>query len=361
MVEPDRRQFLRAAGVTTIGGLAGCSGSSNNDGSTPTASGGSSGSGGGSTATKTKSQSLTAKLALSHYPTIPGTIPWQVAKDQGFFEKHGITKAEITSFGGGGTTVRGVVTGGLDIGSTALLAMVKAFNAGAPIYLAGLCQVSPDIDFEVPPDSSIESIQDIKGKTVAISNPGSSSETCLILSVSRAEGISLDDVNIMYAGGLGESITAVKEGKADVTWNIVPKSTAMLSKGTMRRIWHTRDFAPKFAEIPVGIGQQVLDNELPLAKGLMRTMIDGIEYTQKNSKEAAKIWAEQTDMPEDFAVKAMADFKPEQSLGVKLDEENLKGTGKAFVKQGELKNEPPWQKLIRQEALPEKYRVDWVK
>ncbi|MFB6187800.1 MAG: ABC transporter substrate-binding protein [Halobacteriaceae archaeon] len=346
------------ASVVASGGLAGCSGQQG--GTTPTPAQDKAETQQKDKTETTQQKQLKAKLAISHYPTIPGTVPVQVAKKKGIFEKYGITKAPVTSFSGGGTTVRGVVTGNLTIGSTALLALIRAFQAGAPIHLVGLMQRSPDILFDTLPDSPIETIQDVKGKTIAISNPGSSSMQCAILSIKAANGISRDDVTLMAAGGLGEALTALQEGSADVAWNIPPKSTIMHQKGKTRQVWHTRTYAPQFPEIPLGMGAQTLNEQFNLARSTLRALIDAMKFVQNNVEESARIWAKTAGISEDLAISALKETKPDKMFGPRIYEDGLKDTVSVLLQTGDLKNRPDWAKFINQSALPKQYRSEWV-
>lgn len=344
-----------STGTAFIGSLAGCSesGDGSEGGMTVTTSAKS----GNSRKTPEKSQLETTKLASPFYPVVPQTVPFQIAIEEGIYEKHGISIQDVTSFSGGGTTVRGIVTGGIGMGGTALPALVKGYLGGAPIYCSGLQAAYPAIDFHVKPDSPIESIQDCKGKTIAVSNPGSSSEALAIRSIKKADGISPKDVNIMNAGGLGESITAMQEGQAEVTWNILPKSTVMLKKGQSRRVWWSRDFAPNVTELALAVGGNIKQNNPELAKKLIRAQTESFDWVQNNVTEAGEIWAQNADLPKDIAIEALQSSKPEKMFQISPKTEILTATGETMIEQGMVDTQPPWKEIIWQDPLPEDKHV----
>lgn len=357
----SRRKVLKyssaLAGVG-ISSLAGCSGNSrqqgSDGGSTPTAT---------PTATdETQSSKVqSAKLAAAHYPLITESMQTLAAIENGYFRDYGVKIEDVTSFSGGGTTVRGVVTGGLAAGKGALMAAVKAYLAGAPLKVVGLMNTSSVIDFEVLPDSDIESIQDAKGKKIALSNPGGSSEAVALNSIHKADGITLDDVTFEYAGGLGEAITALKEGVVDITFNVIPKSTALLTKGETRRVWNGREYAPNTTEHIMLMGSQLLEENPQVAKGVIRGHVDGMKFVRENQDEAAQMWAEAAGLPPKITQKAMADIRPTETFHIELREEVLKSTAEAMKLQGIIDTQPPWKKLLDQRYLPEDLQVDWIK
>ena len=323
----SRRSVLKySSGLAGAGiaGLAGCAGGGE-DGQqaagktdTPTATPEPTASG------ESAPEMRTTKLAAAHYPLITESMQTLAAIQNGYFQDYGVKVQDVTSFSGGGTTVRGVVTGGLAAGKGALMAAVKAYHAGAPLRLIGLMNTSSLIDFEVLPDSEIESIQDAKGKTIALSNPGGSSEAVALNSIHKADGITLKDVSFEYTGGLGEAITSLKEGVVDITFNVIPKSTAELAKGETRRVWMGRDYAPNTTQHVMFMGARTLRENPQVAEGIIHGHVDGMKFVRENQDEAAKMWAEAAELPPKITKKAMADIKPEETFRIPMREDVLK-------------------------------------
>jgi NitT/TauT family transport system substrate-binding protein len=349
-----RRRILEgtAAGVA---GLAGCIGGSNSGGNG--SNGSQAGRGNNRSGSNSNTNSKSTKLAAAHYPTIPESVSIQVGIEKGIYKKHGVTIENVTSFGGGGTTIRGIVTGGIGMGATALPALVQAHLRGASIYLSGLILTQPDIDFHVKPDSSIKSIQDLKGKTVAVSNPGSSSEAVLIRSLNKATNISFQDVNVMHAGGLGEAITAMQQGAAEVTWNIPFRSVKMINANESRRVWWARKYAPNITQYVVAIGGAVKRNNPQLAKSLISAQIETYDWIKNNTKQAAKVWANNVDISTNLAFKSLKVSQPNKMFGIEPKKTILNATADTMIKQGLIDSRPPWDQILWQEPLPEKYRI----
>ena len=78
-------------------------------------------------------QIVTVNLTISTFPLLDYCVPIFVGVKEGFFEKEGIRIGSIVSSEGGGTTVRNLLTGGLDMGVVGFPAAVQANIAGAPL------------------------------------------------------------------------------------------------------------------------------------------------------------------------------------------------------------------------------------
>jgi len=107
--------------------------------------------------------------------TSDAIIPVNVGDELGIFKKHGLT-LKIQDFGGGSKMAQALAAGSIDIGDGAGTEM--AFVAkGAPMMT--ICESTapaPFLGIGVPWDSPIKTLDDLKGKRIGVSSPGSFSE-----------------------------------------------------------------------------------------------------------------------------------------------------------------------------------------
>lgn len=133
-------------------------------------------------------------MAVSLYPNLPNALTMMVSRANGIYADHGIYTdhggeiAEITSFAGGGTTIRGITTGRIPVGIGAVPGAAQAFMAGAPVTLIGSSKGPGTVDVVTLADSDIETMMDLKGKTLGLSQPGGTATAMVILSIKRAGG-----------------------------------------------------------------------------------------------------------------------------------------------------------------------------
>lgn len=178
------------------------------------------------------------QVSVSHLETIANSAVFIVADEMGYYEDEGLT-VTLSGFEGGGDTVRAVTTGGFDIGSAATLALVSAFQAGEPVSVIANSSYS-SMSFLVLPDSELETIDDVRGATIAYTSPGSASHGEAILSLQEA-GIDLSEVDLVSVGGAGDAIAALESGAVDVAVGMEPNVSDLVAEGRAEILWGVRD------------------------------------------------------------------------------------------------------------------------
>lgn len=96
----------------------------------------------------------------------------------------------------------------------------------------------------VPNDSPVQSISDLRGRTLALSEPGSTSGDGLPRMALRNDGMQDSDVQIVYAGGHPESLLALTNGKveaAEINSQQLATSTAagQFDASKFRKVWES--------------------------------------------------------------------------------------------------------------------------
>lgn len=341
----DRRRFIKTAGAfgisATVGGivLSGCGG------------GNGGGEGGGP---------QTVELTVSHHPTLLYSVPWLAAIEQGLFEDEDINVKGFVGSEGGGTTVRNVVTGGLPLGAVATPASINAYDAGSPLQIiAGAIQTTADINFVTLPGSGIKKVEDLGGKRIGFTNPGSVTHALATLGVQAGGFDPADDVELQAMGGLSEALTGLKEGVIDLAPHIVPTILTQPEEDWQIVFW-TDEIVPSFMQLDLIAGSQPLEEQPELIEAVLRVYERGIEFTIDDPAGAAKAWAKNSDVPEDAALESIKRVDPSQYYGTQLSADGL-NTAVEAMKAVELLDEEAavdWEGLINQTLLSEDKKAD---
>jgi NitT/TauT family transport system substrate-binding protein len=139
---------------------------------------------------------------------------------QGFFKEQGID-LDIIYTEGGATTEQAVVSGSVDLAvGTGILGIVSAYVKGLPVRVISTEMTGvPDMYFFALASSGIKSIKDTHGKTIAYSNPGSSSNL-VTLALLKQAGVT--DAKPIAGGGIQGVFTQVMSGQIDVGHAVPP-------------------------------------------------------------------------------------------------------------------------------------------
>jgi NitT/TauT family transport system substrate-binding protein len=157
-----------------------------------------------------------------------------VGQRAGIFKKHGLT-LEILYTQGSGETQQAVVSGSVDIGvSVGVMGALAAYSKGAPVRVVGNeITGAGDIYWYVRSDSSIKTIKDVDGKTIAFSTVGASSHGVVMAFVKQ---YGLTAAKPTQTGGPAPTLTAVMTGQVDVGWAAPPFGLDQLDRNEIRQI-----------------------------------------------------------------------------------------------------------------------------
>jgi NitT/TauT family transport system substrate-binding protein len=155
-------------------------------------------------------------VVITQYKADPSGAPYGVAIDQGFFKKAGIDITGVIS--GAGARVRAQRhRQRARLRRRFASAVIAAVEQGQDIKIVAQGSRSlADNVVIVMPNSPIKSVNDLKGKKFAISNPKSLGEMTAVLVFEQA-GLKPDDVQRVALGGLSGALTALENGVVDAT------------------------------------------------------------------------------------------------------------------------------------------------
>jgi NitT/TauT family transport system substrate-binding protein len=172
------------------------------------------------------------KISLG-FTAVNGNAPDLIAKDQGFFTKHGLD-VDITLVRGGNVLIPSLVANSMQIGTVGASTLLQAADGGIDLVaLTNLSIFSPgmkDSGIVVRKDGSIKTVADLKGKRVGTSTIGGVSEIIFDkwLTLSHVDPKNVTMVEIAYA----EMPDVIKAGNVDGVLIPDPFMSSILSAGT---------------------------------------------------------------------------------------------------------------------------------
>ncbi|HXQ50208.1 MAG TPA: ABC transporter substrate-binding protein [Stellaceae bacterium] len=150
---------------------------------------------------------------------------------QGFFKEEGVD-LDITYTEGGATTEQAVISGSVDMAvATGTLGIISAYVKGLPVRIVS-AEVTgvPDMYFFALAKSGIKSLKDAHGKTIAYSNPGSSSNL-VTLALLKQAGVT--DAKPVAGGSIQGVFTQVMSGQIDIGHAVPPLGLAEQKSGVI--------------------------------------------------------------------------------------------------------------------------------
>lgn len=157
-------------------------------------------------------------MNLAYTAVVALRTPLWVAKDNGFFEKHGLD-VSMATVGGGPTAVQALLSGNIDIINAGTIAPLAAAGQGAPVVIIGALGW---VSFKLITPPSITKLEQLKGKVVGISRAGALSDFTMRRMLRRIGLDPAKDVTI-FPTGVGnpeQRLQLLLQGRTDA--DLVP-------------------------------------------------------------------------------------------------------------------------------------------
>jgi len=286
-------------------------------------------------------------VVVPHRILFTVALPVYVAQEKGFY-RDGNIDVDAVFTRGGGENVQAVVSGDAQIGlGTGTLAVISAFVKKAPIKIAAAEITGMDAFWYVQGHTPMRKIEDLAGKKVAYSRPGSSSHMAVMAIADQIKAKGLKPAEPVSLGGIPEVYTAVRTGQADAGWSVAPFQLDRVEKGELRVVVKGEEIVA-MREITPRV--HFLNNDFaaknPVAvRGFFHAQQRALDYMFEHKEETAKIWIRRAEMkyPEaavlktwDFYNRAEMALKPIRGLQATIED----GIRNKFL------NQPPTQAEI---------------
>jgi NitT/TauT family transport system substrate-binding protein len=208
------------------------------------------------------------------------TLPYVVAKENGFFEKEGL-KVQLITFRGTNLMLTALLAGELDY-ATILPFLTGASARGLPVKI--LAAVTKSSSYFMVSRPEIDSVKGLRGKKIGINSFGSSADYAAYAAVSRSGMDPNRDLTILaIGGGTPERLAAVVSGSVDATVITSPAEYAAEKQG-LRVIMSARELG-ELVRIPItGIGatQKKMEKDPDQIVRLLRALRLATMYLLQN-------------------------------------------------------------------------------
>ena len=215
----------------------------------------------------------------------PGWFPWQVAQEQGLFEKNGVD-VEMKWFDSYTDSINALSSGAIDANSQTLNDTLSAVSGGAQLKVVLTNDNSTGNDKIIARDG-INSVADLRGKKVAVEE-GTVDHYLLLLAL---EGANLTQDDIELVPMLTDAAaTAFVGGQVDAVGAFAPFTTTALARPGSRAVSSSAEFPGAIPDHLVVSDKLVNDRPDDVQK-LVNTWFDTLAWIKDNRDAAIRIMA----------------------------------------------------------------------
>jgi len=253
----------------------------------------------------------TQKIYVAHPAATLSDAPYYVALDKGFYKEEGFEVLGIFVEGGvrgAQALMAGSIHFSLGLGSGTRAALMGAALKGVFGF-----NEKPIFSLYGRPDSGIKSAQDLKGKRIAVTSIGSSTDYAA-RAIVRHFGLNPEkDVTIVATGGGATIWSAIKTGgvEAAILW---PPYHVLAEQMGMTKILYLGDIITMPAS-GVVTSDRLLKEEPALAKRFLRATLKGLRFfqNQANREENSRIMAKAFKLEGEVAARTYDFLRPIQT------------------------------------------------
>jgi NitT/TauT family transport system substrate-binding protein len=153
-----------------------------------------------------------------------------VGVDYGIFKKHGLN-AQIVRINDSSQLVPSLASGSVQIGVGVAQDSAQAIMKGAQLRFVAMSE--PRYNLEMWAAPTIKTFQDLKGKKVAITSPGSESDYGLT-ALLQSKGMKRSDVSSVFVKGVPAEVAALESGAVSTILTQPPNGAQSREKGAHR-------------------------------------------------------------------------------------------------------------------------------
>ncbi|MGP0584749.1 ABC transporter substrate-binding protein [Paenibacillus timonensis] len=273
----------------------------------------------------------------------------QIGINDGSYEKAGIT-IEKQSFTSGADMVQALVGGSLDIVLGSYEHVLRQQKNGLGVKAYGEIYNGVGYSLVVKKDAPFQSLEDLKGKTLAVTKVGSLSDTGLREGLKTVNIDGDKDVQIINGGSGATMLAAIESGKAAGGMVSEPTISQMVATGNYRVLY---DPPYDFAGITVMAKTDWVDKNQDAMKRFLQISNEVNERVQKDQASAVEAMLKEFDqIPADVMETAVKNQLAKVPAGLKVSEEGAKNVSNTQIEAGVIEKEIPFADTVDLSLLP---------
>jgi len=237
------------------------------------------------------------------------TLPSEIAAKKGFFREEGLDPEMIT-IRSADIIIKAMLSTQLDY-STSLPSLATAAVAGLPIRIVGV--MIKKTSYVMVSHSSVQSIQDLKGKVVGVSSFGAPSDYAVRVALQKGGLDPKKDVTIIQVGGSASRLSAMQGGMIQATVLVAPFDLQAEKMGFRRLLW-----LGKVMDLPqggLGVHEKRLQEQPDEIVRVMKAVSRGIQFIKSSRDETIRFMMPWLNLDRSVAegayplvVESLADF-----------------------------------------------------
>lgn len=236
------------------------------------------------------------KVVIGYSAIAPNQLPGWIAYEHGFFRKYGLD-VQLIFVESGSRSVQTLISGDVSAAQVAGSAVLQSNLQGSGVVLvAGFINT---LDYKFIVSRDITRPDQLKGKTVAVSRIGSSSDFATRYALEKYGLVPDKDVAILQIGSQPARFSALEAGKIQGVMIAIPL-TAKAKKIGLNTLADLQMLGLEYQHTALAVSQSLIKKDPELVRSILKAFVEAIHYMKTHRKESMAVLAKylKTDDPD---------------------------------------------------------------
>jgi NitT/TauT family transport system substrate-binding protein len=230
-------------------------------------------------------QRLPDKLTIAYSSVSGNMAPLWITHERGFFRKYGLD-VQLVFIESGTTTAKSLMSNDVAFAQMAGAGVLQSRVRGSDIVMiAGFLNT---MDYQLMVEKSITRPDQLKGKTMAVSRLGSSSDFATRYALDKYGLVPDKDVTILEIGSQPARFSALEAGKIQAAMVAVPLTLKAKALG-FRALADLQMLGLEYQHTGLATTQALIKSRPDLVRNVIKAYVEGIHYYKTHRADSLAI------------------------------------------------------------------------
>lgn len=297
----------------------------------------------------------TIKVGLAMNTTFRYITPY-VGVGRGTWTKRGL-EVQVEPFQGDGAMQQALAAGSIDVGLGSAVGATGAMLKGVKTKI--VAQLGKDLTpmtLFVTKESGVTKLEDLAGKTLGISTPGSLTDL-LTMYTAKHIGVDPEDgIKRLPLGGLDNLLAAVKAGQIDGFISTADVTYTAESQGLGTVIFSYGELLPHFTFETVVVPEKMIAEKPDVVEVFLEGLFEAVELLGNERDYTVQLLEEKMNFSQDIGRRVWDLDSKNLVPDGRIDPEGMDAVAQALVDVGTAETLPDWRAFVDERFLPVSFK-----